>query len=91
MNYSTLHFRYEENKMECRHLEDNHIERNDTNYNINDTRISDKKPTFGFVISKIICPKKKHIDQTYGFQPPIHHINSNIYINNFFPRRSITE
>ena len=41
MNYSTLRFRYEENKMECRHLEDNHIERKGTDYNINDTGISD--------------------------------------------------
>ena len=76
--------------MECKHWENNHIERKGTDCNVNDTGISDVQPTFGFVISKIICPQK-NIDPTYGFQPPIHQVNSNIYTNNFFPRRSITD
>ena len=46
--------------MEGWHLEDNHIERESTDFNINDTGIFDDQPTFGFVISKIICPQKTH-------------------------------
>ena len=46
--------------MDGRHLEYNHIERKGIDYNINDIGISDDQPTFGFVISKIICPQKTH-------------------------------
>ena len=59
-----------------------------TGCNINDTGIFED-PALLFH-SKIISSQKTSF-QTYGFQPPIHQINSNIYKDNFFPRRSITE
>ena len=75
--------------MKCKHWENNHIEKKGTNCNVNDTGISDNQPAFSFVISKNYM--SKNIDPTYGFQPPKHQVNANIYIDNFFPRRLITE
>ena len=73
--------------MECKHWrKNNHIGKKSTDCNVDGTRIFDNPHAFNFVISKIICPKK-NIDPTYGFQPPIHQVNANIYINDFFPRR----
>ena len=68
-NYSTLRFRYEENKMEGKHLEDNHIERKGTYCSINDIGISNDQPAFSFVISKIICPKKNTSIKHMGSNP----------------------
>ena len=53
-----------------------------TDCNVNNTRISNNPHAFNFVISKIICLQKK--SSTNGFQPPLHKVNANIYINDFF-------
>ena len=58
MNYSTLRFRYEENKMKCKHWKNNHIGKKSTYYNVDGAGISDNPHAFNFVISKIICPQK---------------------------------
>ena len=58
-NYSTLCFRYEENKMEWKHWrKNNHIGKKSTDCNVDGTRISDNPHAFKFVISKIICPQE---------------------------------
>ena len=75
--------------MKCKHWKNNHIGKKSIDYNVDGTWIFDNPHAFNFVISKIICPQK--IDPTYGFQPSIPQVNANIYINNFFPRRLITE
>ena len=56
-------------------------------YNVNDTRISDNPHAFNFVISKIICLQKH--SSTNGFQPPLHKVNANIYINDFFSQEDL--
>ena len=85
-NYSTLCFRYEENKMECKHWrKNNHIGKKSTDCNVDSTWIDDNPHRFNFVIQKLSV--LKNIDPTYGFQPSIHQVNANIYINDFFPRR----
>ena len=72
--------------MECKHLKKQSHKKENTNCNVNSTRISDIPHAFNFATLEIICPQKK-IDPTNGFQTPIHPVNANIYINDFFPRR----
>ena len=46
--------------------------------NINDTGISEDPPHSALLFHLKIISSQKTLFQTYGFQPPIHQINSNI-------------
>ena len=83
-NHSTLRFRYEENKMECKHRKKQSHRKENTDCNVNNTRISDTHMHSTLLFKKLSI--FKNIDPTNGFQPPIHQVNANIYINDFFPR-----
>ena len=68
-------------------LEKRSQRKENTDCNVNSTRISDNPCTFNFVISKIICLQKH--SSTNGFQPPLHKVNANIYINDFFSQEDL--
>ena len=70
--------------MECK-LEKQSQRKENTGCNVNNTIIFDNPHAFNFVISKNYMSSKH--SSTIGFQPPLHKVNANIYINDFFSEK----
>ena len=85
-NYSILRFKYEEKKWSVT-LEKRSHRKENTDYNVDSTRISDNPHAFNFVISKIKCLQKTLINK--WVPTPLHQVNANIYINDFSPQEDL--